>query len=204
MDMTDEQRRWWFATHPEFSWSRTGSRFRQRLQSNTALANERLRRELGYPRLDEGLQDVTFDALEYLPQGRALSAPIQALKLLLRKMGRDDVISGIKKGGRRWKVGDDHLAPTPRGVEPAWSTQSKRYWKNRAAEEGAADQWGAESVGRMKKGQAPQRPNPKTGGPESRELHHTPIPRREGGKDFTDLWPNEHAAVDPHRRLKKE
>jgi hypothetical protein len=34
MDMTDEQRRWWFASHPEFSSSR-----------KTALANERLRRE---------------------------------------------------------------------------------------------------------------------------------------------------------------
>jgi hypothetical protein len=31
MEMTDLQRRWWFANHPEFSWGR-----------KTALANERL------------------------------------------------------------------------------------------------------------------------------------------------------------------
>ena len=29
MDMTDEQRRWWFATHPEFSWNRAGSHRRK-------------------------------------------------------------------------------------------------------------------------------------------------------------------------------
>ncbi len=49
MDMTDPQRRWWFATHPEFSWSRTRpSLFGMGLghpDSNTALANERLRKE---------------------------------------------------------------------------------------------------------------------------------------------------------------
>jgi len=50
MDMTDEQRRWWFATHPEYSWNRTrarlyGRRFGNSDLSNTALANERLRKE---------------------------------------------------------------------------------------------------------------------------------------------------------------
>ena len=53
MDMTDLQRRWWFANHPEFSWDRTRSRLLGRrsgeaglsANSNTALANERLRKE---------------------------------------------------------------------------------------------------------------------------------------------------------------
>jgi hypothetical protein len=53
MDMTDEQRRWWFATHPEFSWNRTRARLLGRRpgaadspeNSNTALANERLRKQ---------------------------------------------------------------------------------------------------------------------------------------------------------------
>ena len=49
MDMTDLQRRWWFANHPEFSWSRTRSGLLRRrfgdAVSNTALANERLRKE---------------------------------------------------------------------------------------------------------------------------------------------------------------
>jgi hypothetical protein len=53
MLMTDEQRRWWFANHPEYSWSRTRARLLGRRprradfseNSNTALANERLRKE---------------------------------------------------------------------------------------------------------------------------------------------------------------
>ena len=50
MDMTDLQRRWWFANHPEFSCNRTRSRPLGRRHgnsdlSNTALANERLRKE---------------------------------------------------------------------------------------------------------------------------------------------------------------
>ena len=53
MDMTDLQRRWWFANHPEFSWNRTRSRLLGRRagnadlagESDTALANERLRKE---------------------------------------------------------------------------------------------------------------------------------------------------------------
>ena len=53
MDMTDEQRRWWFANHPEFSWSRTRARLLGRRpgaadfpeDSSTALANERLRKQ---------------------------------------------------------------------------------------------------------------------------------------------------------------
>jgi hypothetical protein len=49
MDMTDLQRRWWFANHPEFSWNRTRARLLRRRfgdpVSNTALANDRLRKE---------------------------------------------------------------------------------------------------------------------------------------------------------------
>lgn len=55
----------------------------------------------------------------------------------------------------------------------------------------------------MKKGLAPQKKNLKTGEWESKELHHDPIPKREGGKEVIDLWPDEHAKVDPYRRLKK-
>jgi hypothetical protein len=51
MDMTDLQRRWWFANHPEYSWTRTrsgllGRRSGQSEKSNTATANERLTREI--------------------------------------------------------------------------------------------------------------------------------------------------------------
>jgi hypothetical protein len=49
----------------------------------------------------------------------------------------------------------------------------------------------------------PQRPNPKTGETETMELSHEPVPLREGGMEVVPRWPDEHAAVDPHRKLKK-
>ncbi len=49
----------------------------------------------------------------------------------------------------------------------------------------------------------PQRVNPKTGELETMELSHEPVPLREGGKEVVPRWPEEHAAVDPHRQLKK-
>jgi hypothetical protein len=54
----------------------------------------------------------------------------------------------------------------------------------------------------MKKGLAEQRINPTTAELESKELHH-PIPQRQGGKEFIEVWPEEHARIDPCRRLKK-
>lgn len=52
----------------------------------------------------------------------------------------------------------------------------------------------------MKKGLAPQRFNPNTGKIESMELHHTPIPQRNGGLfDFIKVWPDEHKAIDIFR-----
>ena len=35
------------------------------------------------------------------------------------------------------------------------------------------------------------------------ELSHEPTPLREGGTQVMPRWPPDHAAVDPHRRLKK-
>jgi len=50
----------------------------------------------------------------------------------------------------------------------------------------------------------PQQPNPRTGELETMELSHEPIPLREGGTRVVPRWPEEHAAVDPHRHLKKQ
>ena len=125
MDMTDEQRRWWFANHPEYSWNRTRARllvrrlgaFDSEERFKADLANEHLRQALGLPPADpdrmaahkarmrelgreHGLHDVSFEPLFYLPQGRALKAPIEALKLALRKLGRDAIISNIKRPPR--------------------------------------------------------------------------------------------------------
>jgi RHS repeat-associated protein len=99
---------------------------------------------------------------------------------------------------QRWKAGDDIYAPT-KGGEPSWSTVRSRYWKNEAASGEAAEKWGAENVGRMKRGRAPQRYNADKGDTESMELSHEPLPMRDGGKDVVPRWPQDHAAVDPYR-----
>lgn len=49
----------------------------------------------------------------------------------------------------------------------------------------------------------PQRTNPRTGELETMELSHEPIPLRQGGAEVVPRWPADHAAVDPHRHLKK-
>lgn len=104
---------------------------------------------------------------------------------------------------RRWSVGDDPMTPTSRG-EPAWSTQRSRYWKNEADANPAG--YTDTQLDRMRRGGAPQRFNQEkfdaTGnGRESMELSHEPIPRRDGGVDVVPRWPQDHARIDPHRRL---
>jgi hypothetical protein len=103
--------------------------------------------------------------------------------------------------GGRWKVGDDYSIPTMSGNAPAWSTVRSRFWKNEANETLAEQQYGASNVDRMKKGLAPQRVND-DGVTESMELSHEPLPQREGGTLVTPRWPDEHALIDPFRRLK--
>jgi len=103
---------------------------------------------------------------------------------------------------KRWKPGDDELAPTAAGREPAWSTQRARHWKNEA--KNPTEDWGPENLERMSRGRAPQRTNPKTGQKESMELDHHPVPRRRGGRRVRRLWPPDHARLDPFRHLSKK
>jgi RHS repeat-associated protein len=49
----------------------------------------------------------------------------------------------------------------------------------------------------------PQRPNSDTGHLETMELSHEPVPLRQGGTQVIPRWPDEHAAIDMHRRLLK-
>lgn len=53
----------------------------------------------------------------------------------------------------------------------------------------------------MKNGFAPQRLNPKSGIMESMELHHHPVPQRNGGLfEFRKVWPDEHKEIDIFRK----
>ncbi len=54
----------------------------------------------------------------------------------------------------------------------------------------------------MEKGLAPQRAS-STGKIESRELHHDPAQRDGGLFDFVEVWPDEHAKLDPKRCTEK-
>lgn len=111
-----------------------------------------------------------------------------------------------------WKMGEDYYKLTSKGTEPAWSTVKSRFWKNKAAnltpeEVKKLEELRFGNVERMKQGKPPQQFSRekfnKYGGDglESKELHHTPTPRREGGKEVIDLWPKEHELVDKFRNV---
>jgi len=97
-----------------------------------------------------------------------------------------------------WKPGDPINNLTPSGNVPSWNTVRSRFWKNEALNN--PGEYTPEDLARMRRGLPPQRINPKTGKPESKELHHIP-PQRSGGKfDVIPVWPDEHAAIDPYRQ----
>ncbi|MFN7845118.1 MAG: hypothetical protein ACK5N9_25630, partial [Pirellula sp.] len=100
---------------------------------------------------------------------------------------------------RGWHVGDPINNLTSKGNVPSWSAVRQRFWKNQAHQN--ASNYSATNLERMQRGLAPQRLNPHTGKLESMELHHTP-PQRAGGLfDVRPVWPNEHALIDPFRKL---
>jgi hypothetical protein len=82
----------------------------------------------------------------------------------------------------------------------SWATQKQAFWKAEAGSEGAAARWGEANVERMSGGLAPQLPD-SWGTMRSVELHHSPTPFREGGTRVMPVTPEEHAAMDPFRRL---
>ena len=81
--------------------------------------------------------------------------------------------------------------------------QRRAAWK-RLAQDPNSPLTPAQRAEIQKRGwRGPQRVNPETGLVETMELSHEPIPVRDGGTEVVPRWPDEHAAVDPHRRLKK-
>jgi len=81
--------------------------------------------------------------------------------------------------------------------------QRRAEWKKLAQDTGSSltDAQRAEVKARGWRG--PQQVNASTNELETMELSHEPIPLREGGTEVVPRWPEEHAAVDSHRRLKK-
>ena len=118
MIKTDDQRRWWFATHPEFSshGRRSGTKKWEKAFGRGAAdrdTNEKHHRPT-YTAAEEaeylewlksieqdkkGLESDPHTFLDLVPYRRFLTTPIAALKGLLRSTVRDAVIFGVK-GGR--------------------------------------------------------------------------------------------------------
>jgi len=104
-----------------------------------------------------------------------------------------------------WSLGRDITNRTFFGTIPKWSTVRRRYWKNRAewAKSNPSDKYLSGDILRMENGLAPQKFNTKTGQFESMELHHMPAQKDGGLFDFIELWPEEHAKLDPYRHIGK-
>ena len=146
-------------------------------------------------------------------QSRALASEMKLLRALATRninVGAPmcKVMTVIKMRGsahskdlRQYDVSDPANPPSPYEFTDA---QRRAAWKKLAEDPTSlldAEQR-AQIKGRGWRG--PQRPNPKTGDLETMELSHEPTPLREGGTEVTPRWPEEHAAVDPHRQLPKE
>ncbi|MBS0651034.1 MAG: hypothetical protein JSR93_07730, partial [Verrucomicrobia bacterium] len=100
-----------------------------------------------------------------------------------------------------WTTGQPIQNLTTKGNVPKWSTVRQRHWKNRAewAKSNPNSPYGEDNIHRMENGLAPQRLNVKTGQLEKMELHHDPAQRDGGLFDFIEVWPEEHAQLDPKR-----
>jgi RHS repeat-associated protein len=139
------------------------------------------------------------NAIAYFSRGRywdALASGISMFPFVGDIVGKGG--KAICKAGKGWHAGEDITKLTAKGRIPSWSAIRKRFWKNKVISN--ATEYSAENLQRMKKGFAPQYPNPKNGILESMELHHNP-PQRDGGIwDFIEYTIEEHKSVDPFRR----
>jgi len=87
---------------------------------------------------------------------------------------------------------------------PKWTdTDRRKHWEKHC-EDPNSPLTDEERDDIRKRGyRGPQRLN-EDGELETMELSHEPIPIRDGGTETVPRWPADHAAVDPHRHLKKK
>ncbi|MBI5250282.1 MAG: hypothetical protein HY912_12375 [Desulfomonile tiedjei] len=109
MIRTEKQRRWWFATHPEFSWGRlgisTGSLGKYgHLFDKNADDLDRWRRAVELDK--KGLEPDPHTALDIMPYRRFVTSPIQAFRDLFRSKARDAILNATRpeksKGPGDW------------------------------------------------------------------------------------------------------
>ncbi len=151
----------------------------------------------------------TDQAWKYTPEGK--ESKMEMTNAVIPFPGKS-VLSPVKnKVGRiagtqaadtcGWKPGDSIINRTKSGNVPKWSTVRKRYWKNEALAQkiNPTKSYSEENLKRMEKGLAPQRKV--NGQVESMELHHDPAQKDGGLFDFVEVWPDQHAKLDPNRIL---
>lgn len=130
MIRTDQQRRWWFATHPEFSWGRLGIRTGgSRWESSFGdppYTNQDQSRKLAHEmelwrqaieQDKKGLEADPHTFLDLLPYRRFATSPIGALKDLFRGAAKDVVLNAIKRGESKGPGEWVEKARSPIGLE---------------------------------------------------------------------------------------
>lgn len=119
------------------------------------------------------------------------------LSKLFNKPRAVDAVETLASRQHGWRVGDPIENLTAKGTEPAWTTVRARYWKN-VAHEALPGEFSAADMARMAKGEPPLHPQIHV----SKELDHV-VQRHEGGthakENLREVWPWEHAALDPYR-----
>jgi hypothetical protein len=109
----------------------------------------------------------------------------------------------FKKAPKRDKRGRFARDPKrPRSTAPEWTDADRRREWRRLADDPNSPLTPDQRREIRERGRGPTRTNPFTGETETMELSHEPIPRREGGTDVVPRWPDDHAAIDPDRKLK--
>jgi hypothetical protein len=96
-------------------------------------------------------------------------------------------------------ISDPANPPSPYGFTDA---QRRAAWKQLVEDPNSGLSAAERGQIKARGNRGPQRINEK-GELETMELSHEPVPLRDGGKKVVPRWPSDHAAIDPHRRLKK-
>lgn len=142
---------------------------------------------------------VVFETATMVP----ILKPLKAVKVadnVVDAARTADRATDAAQTSRRWRVGDRIDAPTAAGRDPAWSTVRGRYWKNRA-DTALEGEFSPADLSRLRRGAAPRHPELDV----PMELHHK-VPRRAGGghgqHNLREVWPWEHADLDPFRYYK--
>ncbi len=208
----DEQRRRWFATHPEYSRSYQGGENHR--QGKKRLPGKRARREADaeLARINEqnAIESEPFNPLDCTPIRRVrfvlglaklLKSPRlfrSVLKALFKRKARDMTRGTVIN----WRKGDNPFDKTTKGNRPTWSSVRWRLWTNEARKPGAVDKWGAKNVEKMKNGRAPKVTNPETGVEERVHWHHPKGRQGEGWREVEPVPEGTHYDIHYPKRRK--